>query len=157
MTLNHLKLTLLTAPDAELNLTLPNKKGVAAHFHLTEIGLEKKDFIDCGGTRRQLTRALLQILVSTDTHHRFPTRKLITIIDRALTFFPELADTPVHLEVQGRDSLERYRLKSVLPGFQFLLAAEATACLAQDSCAPGDDLSTSLPATGSCDASSGCC
>ena len=32
---------------------LPNGTLVPAHFHVTEIGKVHKDFIDCGGKRRQ--------------------------------------------------------------------------------------------------------
>jgi hypothetical protein len=34
----------------ELTFTLPNGTKVPSHFHVTEVGVITKHFIDCGGT-----------------------------------------------------------------------------------------------------------
>ena len=35
-----------------VNFTLPDGTSVPEHFHVTEVGLITKNFIDCGGTVR---------------------------------------------------------------------------------------------------------
>ena len=36
-------------PDAAIQIMLPEGEFVPTHFHITEVGRVRKDFIDCGG------------------------------------------------------------------------------------------------------------
>lgn len=44
-----------------LNIQLPNGTFVPAHFHITEMGLSTKHYIDCGNTIRVESRATFQV------------------------------------------------------------------------------------------------
>ena len=46
---------------------LPNGTTVPAHFHVTEVGLVTKHFIDCGGTVRNEKVANFQLWEATCT------------------------------------------------------------------------------------------
>ena len=78
MTLSELKkqLSLLDA----LTFELPNGKIVPPHFHITELGLNEKSFIDCGGTIRKQRTARLQLWSSIDYDHRLKADKLLKIV-----------------------------------------------------------------------------
>ena len=39
-------------PGAAIQIMLPEGEFVPTHFHITEVGRVRKDFIDCGGTVR---------------------------------------------------------------------------------------------------------
>jgi hypothetical protein len=67
MTVAEFRAALLTSPDAPLHLMLPDGDFVPAHFHVTEVGRVRKDFIDCGGTTRAAESCLLQVWVAADT------------------------------------------------------------------------------------------
>ena len=64
MNLSSLKKFLETAKH--LTIQLPNGSLVPAHFHITEIGLLSKHFIDCGGTVREEKVATLQLWTADD-------------------------------------------------------------------------------------------
>ena len=69
MTLNELKAALKGLPD--LKFILPNGQFIPAHFHITEVGLNTRHFIDCGGTERIEKKVNLQLWVEdADKEHR---------------------------------------------------------------------------------------
>ena len=78
MNLSSLKKFLETANH--LTIQLPNGSLVPAHFHITEIGLLSKHFIDCGGTVREEKVATLQLWTADDVEHRLSPTKLHSII-----------------------------------------------------------------------------
>ena len=49
---------------------LPNGTFVPEHFHVTEVGLVTKNFIDCGGTVRNETVVNFQLWDANDFEHR---------------------------------------------------------------------------------------
>ncbi len=72
---NHLANT-----DA-LSFMLPNDTFVPQNFHVTEVGLITKNFIDCGGTVRKETVVNFQLWEdSNDEDHRLKPNKLLKII-----------------------------------------------------------------------------
>jgi hypothetical protein len=127
---------------------------VAPHFHITEVGLVSKRFIDCGGVAREDRACVLQTLVAHDTDHRLTPQKLAGIFAKswALGLEPTL---PVDVEIQGR-SIETWRISGVEAQPAVLLirvSPKQTACLAEDLCG----LSI-LPLDAGCGGgSSGCC
>jgi len=54
---------------------------VPYHFHLTEVGIENKVFIDCGGTIRCDQHCTLQLWVAHDVDHRLRSKKMLSILD----------------------------------------------------------------------------
>ena len=65
----------------EVVIILPNGKLVPPHFHVTELGIISKDYIDCGGTVRKEKVANFQLWNADDTEHRIQPKKIIDIIE----------------------------------------------------------------------------
>lgn len=123
----------------ELIFTLPDLTEVPSHFHITEIGLIEKHFIDCGGTVRHESKINLQLLVAGDIEHRLSSgrlRKIIAQSERAL----ELRDAEIEVEYQKGDTISKYGL--AFDAGRFGLTPIQTACLAEDACGiPAQELS----------------
>lgn len=114
----------------EVNILQPNGMAIPAHFHITELGLVSKHFIDCGGTVRTEKFANLQLWTANDTEHRLTPYKLIKIIDLSK---PLLGDEDLDVEVEYQtDTISKYGLE--IEGNNFILTAKQTACLAEDAC-----------------------
>ncbi len=64
----------------EVNFTLENGTMVPEHFHVTEVGMITKNFIDCGGTVRTEKVVSLQLWEANDFDHRLKPQKLLNII-----------------------------------------------------------------------------
>lgn len=129
MTLSELKkqLSLLDA----LTFELPNGKIVPPHFHITELGLNEKSFIDCGGTIRKQRTARLQLWSSIDYDHRLKADKMLKIISQFEQTIG-IDDLEVEVEYQGQNTLEIYGLG--MKENKFLLEKKYTDCLAKDKC-----------------------
>lgn len=129
MTLSELKkqLSLLDA----LTFELPNGKIVPPHFHITELGLNEKSFIDCGGTIRKQRTARLQLWSSIDYDHRLKADKLLKIVKQVEQTIG-IDDLEVEVEYQGQNTLEIYGLG--MKENKFLLEKKYTDCLAKDKC-----------------------
>jgi len=145
MKLSEIKNILATAET--VNFKLENGTSVPGHFHVTEVGRIDKNFIDCGGTRRQSASCLLQTWTANDVDHRLVAGKLAEILKLA---FPILgsAELPVELEY-GAAVAAQYTISNVEVSprsVTFGLTGKQTACLAPDKCG-----------VGGCDPKSGCC
>ncbi len=129
-------LALLDAhPGQHLRIALPNGDGVSAHFHITEVGHVRKDFMDCGGTRRSVQSCVLQTWVFLDVQHRLKTDKLSQILRVAGDVLPSL-DLPVEIEHEA-GVISQYPLRSgTSDGHTLTLhtGSKHTACLAMDVC-----------------------
>src|SRR3954462_4353334 len=98
MTLSALLDALSAAPpDAPLGIELPDGSTVPAHFHVTEVGRVRKDFIDCGGTVRSWERCVLQVWVADDREHRVSAGKLAKIVGLGRRL---LGDADLEVEVE---------------------------------------------------------
>lgn len=113
-----------------LEFHLPKGKKIPAHFHLTEVGLTSKRFIDCGGTAREEEAVSMQLYVDIDLHHRLRADKLLHILRQSRAAL-HLPDVPVEIEYQDT-SISRYRLG--FDGERFHLLPMKTACLAKAQC-----------------------
>jgi len=157
MTLSELKRS-LTETD-EVQFRLPSGAYVEPHYHVTEVGLVEKTFIDCGGTLRRETTASLQLWVANDYDHRLSASKLLSIIELSEEKI-QLEDVPVVVEYQS-DTVGLYALD--FDGTDFLLKTTATDCLAKSSCGipeskkPLKLSSLTPPAEESCCSTPGCC
>jgi hypothetical protein len=120
------KLTELNSVDFELQ----NGTKVPEHFHVTEVGVVHKHFIDCGGTVRNEKIANFQLWNANDTDHRLKPQKLLNIIE-LLEKTLGIEDLEVEVEYQ-METIGRYALE--FNGKSFVLMPKFTDCLASDSC-----------------------
>ncbi len=135
MNLAELENLLSASGDAPVSFTLPDGSAVPSHYHLTEVGHVRKEFVDCGGVRRSEEYCALQLWVATDTEHQLRASKILAIIAHTQGILPS-KQLEVQVEYQ-RDSLSVYRVASADRVFGKLvvrLEAKATACLAPDRC-----------------------
>ena len=126
-------------PGARMHWMLPDRSFVPAHYHITEVGRMRKDFIDCGGTIRSTNACVLQVWVASDVDHRLETTKLAAIMRVAA---PLLAGDDLPVEVEYEEGvLSQYPLGGVEitpSGLLFHLGTKHTACLAPEKCGVGD-------------------
>jgi hypothetical protein len=137
----------------QVTFVLPNGGHVPPHFHITELGIISKDYIDCGGTIRQEKIANFQLWSANDFDHRIEPKKIIDIIDLAQNSIG-LEDLEVEVEYQS-DTIGKYGLS--FNGTHFQLIATKTDCLAKDKCGIPEEEETIPVASSCCEPSSGCC
>lgn len=138
MTVGELRAALSNDPDAALHLMLPDGEFVPAHFHVTEVGRVRKDFIDCGGATRSAASCLVQVWVADDTAHRLTAGKLAGILRLAAPLLGS-DDLPVEVECE-RDAVSQFPVAAVEvtpSGLLFHLGRKHTDCLAKDRCGVG--------------------
>jgi hypothetical protein len=128
MKLSEIKKHLITAEA--VNFVLPTGAFVPAHFHVTEVGLIIKNFIDCGGTVRNEKVANFQLWDANDYEHRLKPQKLLNIIGLSEKVLG-IEDLEIEVEYQS-DTIGKYGLH--YNGKAFVLVPKQTACLAQDQC-----------------------
>ncbi|WP_159800721.1 DUF6428 family protein [Flavobacterium sp. MK4S-17] len=114
-----------------LSFQLPDGSYVPENFHVTEVGLITKDFIDCGGTIRKETVVNFQLWEdSSDEDHRLKPEKLLKIIDLSEKVLG-IGDYEIEVEYQDR-TIGKFGLSFDSKGF--LLLNKQTTCLASDQC-----------------------
>ena len=153
MKLSEIKQHLSTAEA--VNFQLSNGEFVPEHFHVTEIGMITKNFIDCGGKMRMEKLVNFQLWDANDYEHRLKPQKLLNIIalsERKLG----IEDLDIEVEYQS-GTIGKYDLS--YNGKDFQLIPKFTACLANDSCGISTTGSTDLQTTKEavCAPGSGCC
>lgn len=152
MTLNELVSALTALPEQALHIRLPDDSFIPAHFHVTEVGRVRKDFVDCGGTLRKSESCVLQVWVASDVDHRLHTTKLAQIIGKGLRLF-ESTDVPVEIEYDS-GVISQYPLLNceVTPDAVLLqLGSKHTACLAPELCGNPLEVLSSCSAPGCCE------
>lgn len=143
----------------------PGGESVPRHFHVTEVGVVRKRYIDCGGTTRDESKVSFQLWYADDIEHRLLPRKLISIIEMAEEKLDIDAELEVEVEYQG-DTIGRYGLVS--NGSDFALTVLRTDCLAKEKCGITPAFEAPFPSVpsfasfdsgenGSCTPGSGCC
>ncbi len=156
MKLSEVKKHLATAE--KVNFKLPTGAYVPEHFHITEVGLVTKHFIDCGGTERFEKVVNFQLWRANDFQHRLKPQKLSNIITLSENKLG-IEDLEIEVEYQS-DTIGKYDLR--FDGKDFELISKRTACLASDSCGvpttmqkmPMAELQTQ---SASCTPGGGCC
>lgn len=157
MKLSDVKKILTTV--SEVNFKLPNGKMVPEHFHVTEVGVIAKHFIDCGGTVRNEKVANFQLWEAGDFDHRLAPQKLSNIIALSEKTLG-MEDLEVEVEYQS-DTIGKYDL--AFDGSSFVLLSKHTNCLASDKCGiPVEKQKVSLASLqeksqGCCTPGGGCC
>lgn len=139
MKLSEIKKHLSTA--TAVNFQLPNGNFVPKHFHVTEVGIITKDFIDCGGVVRHEKTVNFQLWEAGDFDHLLAPQKLLNIIALSEKTLG-IEDAEIEVEYQS-DTIGKYHLD--FDGANFLLVATQTNCLAQDKCGiPSEKLKVNL-------------
>ena len=124
-----------------VNFQLPNGTFVPEHFHVTEVGLVTKNFIDCGGIVRNETVVNFQLWDANDFEHRLKPKKLLDII---VLSEKVLGIKDYEIEVEYQDTtIGKYDLD--FNGENFELINKQTKCLAQEKCGiPSDKLKVKI-------------
>jgi hypothetical protein len=128
MKLSEIKIKLNTI--SKVNFLLPNGTLVPEHFHVTEVGLITKNFIDCGGTIRNEKVINFQLWEANDFDHRLAPQKLLNILALSEKVLGK-EDLEIEVEYQS-ETIGKYGLD--FNGENFVLTAKQTNCLAQDYC-----------------------
>jgi hypothetical protein len=128
MKLSQVKLILPTLN--ELKFKLEDGTIVPAHFHITEVGMVSKLFIDCGGTIRTEKRVNFQLWFANDVDHQLMPNKLLQIIELSEQKLG-IEDQEIEVEYQSA-TIGKYAL--AFDGSYFILQNTQTACLAEDQC-----------------------
>ncbi|GAA4431883.1 DUF6428 family protein [Ravibacter arvi] len=140
-----------------VNFRKPDGSSVPEHFHVTEVGIITKDFIDCGGTVRHEKVANFQLWDANDYEHRLKAGKLLGIIALSEKKLG-IADLEIEVEYQS-ETIGRYDLG--FDGTDFILLPKQTACLAPDRCGvPQENAGRQVPevaVAACCRPGSGCC
>lgn len=128
MKLSEIKNILNTVENVAF--VLENGTQVPEHFHVTEVGVITKNFIDCGGTIRNEKVINFQLWNANDFDHRLKPKKLLDIITLSEKVL-EIGDYEIEVEYQT-ETIGKYDLN--FNGGNFLLLNKKTACLAEDQC-----------------------
>lgn len=155
MKVSQIKEILSTAEA--VNFKIENGEMVPAHFHVTEVGIVTKDFIDCGGKMRHERLANFQLWNANDFEHRLKAEKLLKIIALSEEVLG-IEDLEIEVEYQT-STIGKYDLGH--DGENFILFAKQTACLAEEACGIESSLKPSLinlaQSSNSCTPGGGCC
>jgi len=170
MKLSDIKKHLATAET--VNFQLENGTFVPEHFHVTEVGIVTKHFIDCGGTVRNEKVANFQLWNANDFDHRLKPAKLLNIISLSEKI---LGMEDLEIEVEYQAEIEDWQTQNKLTknlqtigkydidfnGKDFVLVSKQTACLASDACGiPQEKMKVNLSEVttqNSCKPGGGCC
>jgi hypothetical protein len=148
MILSELKKLLPKLDNVEFELE--NGTTVPAHFHVTEVGMNTKTYIDCGGRIRIEKVVSFQLWSADDVDHRLKSTNLLDIIhlsERKL----KVEDLEIEVEYQGT-TINKYGLN--IRDNIFILINKHTDCLAKDKCGIPDFKETQNTA---CTSGSSCC
>lgn len=154
MKLSNIKEILPALYNVEFQLE--NGTFVPEHFHVTEIGVITKHFIDCGGTIRNEKVVNFQLWNATDFEHRLKPTKLLNIIKLSEEKL-DIEDAEIEVEYQS-ETVGKYDLN--FNGKHFVLKNKQTACLASDACGiPAEKQKVKLSELNNacCTPNSGCC
>ncbi|WP_379964783.1 DUF6428 family protein [Epilithonimonas sp. UC225_85] len=157
MKLSEIKQILPTLENVEFQLE--NGTFVPEHFHVTEVGMITKSFIDCGGVIRNEKVVNFQLWDADDFEHRLKPTKLLNIIQLSENKLG-IEDSEIEVEYQS-NTIGKYDLE--FNGKNFVLVNKTTACLAQEACGiPSEKQKKNLNEltvnqSSACKPNSGCC
>lgn len=110
---------------------MPNGSYVPLHFHITEVGMITKNFIDCGGAVREEKVVNFQLWEAADYDHRLAPEKLLKIIELSECTLNIDQELEIEVEYQA-GTIGKFGL--TFNGVCFQLTNKMTACLAEDAC-----------------------
>jgi hypothetical protein len=148
----------ILSQQEHVNFQLENGVQVPEHFHVTEVGVITKDFIDCGGTVRHEKVANFQLWDANDFEHRLKAKKLLDIITLSEQIIG-MENLDIEVEYQS-ETIGKYDLS--FDGENFVLISKTTACLAMDKCGipaekPKFQLINLAGSANTCTPGGGCC
>lgn len=112
-----------------LRFKLPNGH-IPEHFHITEIGVLDKAFVDCGGHQSRSTSVCFQLWTADDFDHRLSPKNLLSIIKSSEKYL-KYGNWNVQVEYQAETiGIWGLELKDGI----FCLMPIKTDCLAKDKC-----------------------
>lgn len=114
----------------KLDFYLENGEKVASHFHVTEVGVVHKNFIDCGGVVRVENKVNFQLWQAEDYDHVLSATKLLSIIQLSENKL-HIGDFEIEVEYQMQ-TIGKFNLEYV--NGKFILTNTSTNCLAMDKC-----------------------
>jgi hypothetical protein len=116
----------------ELLFRLEDGTLIPPYFHITEMGMKIKHFVDCGGTVRTEQHINFQIWTADDFDHRLTPQKLLDLIVKNEGLFNQ--ELEIEMEYQT-NTIGSYILEeSDYPNALFTLKPKKTNCLAPDKC-----------------------
>ena len=106
---------------------------IPPYFHITEMGLKMKHFVDCGGTVRTEQWINFQIWTADDFDHRLTSQTLLQLIVKNEGLFKQ-PYIEIEMEYQT-NTIGSYSLK-IDPTNEstYILVPKKTNCLAPDKC-----------------------
>jgi len=159
----------ILSKQSNITFALPNATQVPSHFHVTEVGLVSKNFIDCGGTLRQEKKVVFQLWDANDYDHRLHPEKLAKIISLSEKTL-NIPDSEIEVEYQG-STIQKFGIS--FQNNQFHLTNMFTDCLAKENCGVpegegsskqpiqlidfGSDTESNINNDNSCTPGGGCC
>ena len=133
---------------------LENGTSVPEHFHVTEVGVITKHFIDCGGTIREEKVVNFQLWSANDYDHRLKPTKLLNIIKLSEQKLGIEDSLEVEVEYQA-ETIGKFGLDH--RDGAFVLTTKQTDCLAKETCGiPAFEL-VQAKASSCCTPGGGCC
>ena len=148
MNLKEFKTALTQIEKIEIEIL--NKKNIPKHFHITEVGITTKKFIDCGGVLREKNVINFQLWTALDFDHRLDPKKLLKIIEIAEQKIGFSETLEIEVEYQ-QETISLFDL--TFNGEKFVLIPQNTNCLAKDKCGITE---SELPEKNCC-GGNGCC
>lgn len=154
MKLKEFKSVLIANRDKPFTMQLPNGGAIPVSFHVTEVGLVTKTFVDCGGKVHSTQTCQLQAWVGEDVEHRLVAGKIADILDLASGILPH---NEMDVEIEYEDAtISQYPVESLQVSDDAVvvrLTTKHTDCLAKELC-----MVPSSQAESSCGCGpSGCC
>jgi hypothetical protein len=141
---------------SEISFQFENGLHIPQHFHITEVGVITKDFIDCGGVIRNEKLIIFQLWHANDFNHRLKAKNILEIISIAEN---AIISEDLEIEVEYQNStIGKYGLS--FNSENFILNSKTTNCLAEDNCGiPNSKTKVSLSKLQdeNCSPGSGCC
>ncbi len=133
MKAHELKAVLTTNAEKRVRFILPDGDEIPPHFHVTEVGYVRKNFIDCGGVLGESESCLLQTWLGDDTEHKLVAGRLAEILklgDRVLPHDRLEVEVEYDCCVVGQYSIAQTK---TAPGrIDLILANKQTQCLARE-------------------------
>ena len=137
----------------ELSFIIENGIKIPAYFHITEMGVKTKYFMDCGGVIRKDSKITFQLWTSDDYDHRLSSYKLSGIIKKAESLIKEKLDN-LEIEMEYQDyTIGIYSVNLI--DDKYILEPTLTDCLAKEAC--GIDQPKQEIETSECCSTDGCC
>ena len=114
-------------------LFMDNGTVIPPYFHITEMGVKIKRYVDCGGTQRTNKNITFQLWTAEDFNHRITPSKILEVIEKIEETFL-LEDLEIEIEY-NTNTIGLYSLKPhPKKDLSFVLIPKKTDCLAPDKC-----------------------